>query len=101
MPRNNPNERFSVSLPASLAQAVKAEADRNYDSNLSAALAAAIEQWVADAAIRAEGMDAMRAYQTEYGEFTAQERNAARAQVAAEMGWPTSDLRLNKHRQTT
>jgi Arc/MetJ-type ribon-helix-helix transcriptional regulator len=98
MPRNDPNERFSVSLPTALARAIRAEADRNYDGNLSAALAAVIEQWAQDDAVRVEGLAAMQAYQAEHGQFTEAEQAAAKDQVAAEMGWETTDSRLDRFR---
>lgn len=99
MPRNDPNERFSVSLPTPLARAIRAEADRNHDGNLSAALATVIEQWAQDETVRMEGVAAMHAYQAEHGQFTEAERTAAREQVAAEMGWETTDPRLDRFRR--
>jgi hypothetical protein len=96
MPRNAPNERFSVSLPLELAQVIRAEADRHHDGNLSAALATVIEQWAVDEAVRSDGIRAMHEYQAEHGVFTAAEQQIAREQVAAEMGWESDDPRLQE-----
>jgi Arc/MetJ-type ribon-helix-helix transcriptional regulator len=94
MPRHNPNERFSVSLPADLALALRGAADRRFHGNISAAIADAISDWLADEAIRARGLAAMDEYETEHGKFTEEELAAAEARVAAEMGWPTDGPRV-------
>jgi Arc/MetJ-type ribon-helix-helix transcriptional regulator len=87
MPRNNPNERFSVSLPAELAEALRDVANRQFHGNISAAITEAIKGWTSREAIRARGLASMRDYQAEHGDFTAGERAAARAEIAEMMGW--------------
>lgn len=86
MPRNNPNERFSVSLPAELAEALRDVANRRFHGNISAAITEAIQGWTSREQIRARGRAAMSDYQAEHGEFTAGERAAARAELAELMG---------------
>jgi predicted transcriptional regulator len=93
MPRNNPNTRFSVSLPADLAQALREAADRQYHGNISAAIADAVAGWVRGEAVLVRGIAAMEEYQAEHGEFTAEETVIARAQVAELMGWAADDPR--------
>ncbi len=92
MPRNNPNERFSVSLPSELAEALRDVANRRFHGNVSAAITEAIKGWTSREAIRARGLSAMRDYQAEHGEFSAEERAAARAEVAELMGWDANHL---------
>jgi Arc/MetJ-type ribon-helix-helix transcriptional regulator len=89
MPRNNPNERFSVSLPADVADVLRDAANRRFHGNISAAITEAIRGWTAREAVRARGLAAMRDYQAEHGEFTAEERASARAEIAELMGWDT------------
>ncbi len=98
MPRNNPNERFSVSLPSDLAQALRDQADSRYDGNLSAALAEAVGHLVTYATVRERGLAAMDEYEAEYGAFTEEELAEARVRVAAEMGWDINDPRLHDRR---
>jgi Arc/MetJ-type ribon-helix-helix transcriptional regulator len=86
MPRNNPNERFSVSLPADLAQNLREVAQDRFHGNISAAITDAIADWTSRETIRARGLAAMREYQAEYGEFTAEDRVIARAEIAEMMG---------------
>ncbi len=86
MPRNNPNTRFSVSLPADLAAELRAAADRRFHGNISAAIADAVGDWVRGEQILARGVAAMREYQAEYGAFTPEETAIARAEVAELMG---------------
>jgi Arc/MetJ-type ribon-helix-helix transcriptional regulator len=96
MPRNNPNERFSVSLPPELAAVLRDEANRRFHGNISAALADAVGQWGRHAAIRARGIAAMDEYEAEHGKFTEEELAAARIRVAADMGWDVNDPRLQE-----
>jgi Arc/MetJ-type ribon-helix-helix transcriptional regulator len=96
MPRNNPNERFSVSLPAGLAEALRDVANRRFHGNISAAMAEAIGSWTYREAIRTRGRAAMADYQAEHGEFTAEERAAARAEIAELMGQDAGRGRLDE-----
>jgi hypothetical protein len=93
MPRHNPNTRFSVSLPADLAEALRVAADQRFHGNISAAIADAVGDWVRGKRILARGIAAMEEYQAEYGAFTAEDRAIARAEVAELMGWATDDPR--------
>jgi metal-responsive CopG/Arc/MetJ family transcriptional regulator len=93
MPRNNPNTRFSVSLPADLAETLREAADRRFHGNISAAIADAVADWVRGEAVLARGIAAMEEYQAEHGEFTAEETAIARAEVAELMGWAADDPR--------
>lgn len=93
MPRNNPNTRFSVSLPADLAAALRVAADQRFHGNISAAIADAVSDWVRGEQILARGIAAMEEYQAEYGAFTAEETALARAEVAALMGSGPDDPR--------
>jgi len=93
MPRNNPNARFSVSLPADLAQALRVAADQRFHGNISAAIADAVGDWVRGEQVLARGIAAMDEYQAEYGAFTDEDRAIARAEVAELMGWDADDPR--------
>jgi Arc/MetJ-type ribon-helix-helix transcriptional regulator len=96
MPRNNPNTRFSVSLPADLARTLREAADRRFHGNISAAIADAISDWVSDEQILARGIAAMDEYQAEHGAFTEEDRAIARAEIAEMMGWDADDPRLHR-----
>jgi hypothetical protein len=93
MPRNHPNTRFSVSLPADLAESLRVAADQRFHGNISAAIADAVGDWVRGEQVLARGIAAMEEYQAEYGTFTAEETAIARADVAELMGWDADDPR--------
>lgn len=94
MPRNNPNERFSVSLPADLAEALREVAGHRFHGNLSAAITQGMREWLAGETGRLRGLAAMADYEAEHGPFSAEVRAKGRAWVADLLGWDVDDPRL-------
>lgn len=94
MPRNNPNERFSVSLPADLAEALREVAERRFHGNLSAAITEGMREWLAGESLRLRGLAAMAEYEAEHGPFSAEVCAEGRAWVADLLGWDVDDPRL-------
>lgn len=103
MTRNEPEAKVSVSLPAELAERLRAEAERRLDGDVSAAVAEAVREWVSKEwespeEFRARALAALEGYDAEHV-YTEEEEAAARAWVADLKGWDINDPRLYPKRE--